>query len=70
MTRIPDGGYAIIPWISSSSAQGIKNVQTLRNLRRAAELWYLTDNDDAGRTDDVTFPVLVSVHPMRKSAGM
>jgi len=36
----------------------------------AAELWYLTDNDDAGRTDDVTFPVLVSVHPMRKSAGM
>ena len=35
-----------------------------------AELWYLTDNDDAGRTDDVTFPVLVSVHPMRKSAGM
>ena len=27
----------------------------------AAELWYLTDNDDAGRADDVTLPVLVSV---------
>ena len=25
-----------------------------------AELWYLTDNDDAGRADDVTLPVPVA----------
>src|SRR5262245_16365997 len=61
MTRITDGGYAIISWISSSSAQGIKVPERFEICAGAAGVWYLTDNDDAGRADDVMLPVLVSV---------